>query len=246
METGQLVDGSGMDVVDGPVCTDNMVWWKVQDSRGISGWAYEASTFFTATGCSYALVPTYNSLPLGGGDCHYGSSVPPAGDSSNQPLSTQPVASSGFGLCNNPYWPIEQGAYWELQDTLSGNVDRKTVKSVSPYGYLASFVLNDNGTSSTFICSSDGAIRDQNNTLWLPPLDQMVDNNLYIEPNSRVGYIIHGPFNLDTPLGTLSNCFSNSVYGTDMPTSMDFCYGIGISAHPLDTSELLLSNYYLP
>lgn len=48
---GLIEPGEEVDILDGPVCSDNMVWWKVDNRKGLIGWTSEGDL------ATYWLVP---------------------------------------------------------------------------------------------------------------------------------------------------------------------------------------------
>jgi hypothetical protein len=40
-EITKLKEGTAVDVLEGPTCTDNLNWWKIKTSDGVSGWSAE-------------------------------------------------------------------------------------------------------------------------------------------------------------------------------------------------------------
>lgn len=56
-------------VLHGPECTDNQVWWQIQDRRGNTGWAYEAMQWPNGS-CTYSLLPGEYYEHVFQEDCH--------------------------------------------------------------------------------------------------------------------------------------------------------------------------------
>lgn len=50
---GLIEPGEEVDILDGPICSDNMVWWKVDNRKGLIGWTSEGDLN------SYWLVPVW-------------------------------------------------------------------------------------------------------------------------------------------------------------------------------------------
>jgi hypothetical protein len=222
--TGNIVGGYNWTISDGPTCADNMVWWKLQDKQGNTGWAFEASTFMTASGCSYALVPEENNKFYDNGDCH---------DSSGQSAVQNPApATQNFGACNNPYWPITQGSYWHFKDATTNTNLALQIKSITPRDEGALFEIGDSTMSYGFFCSGS-AIYDENGIEVLPPPEQLYNNNKVEIPNTGAIYIVTGPKEIITPAGTFSDCFALEfgAENTDEPNYYAYCKGVGMVAY---------------
>jgi len=48
---GTIPPGDYMDIIDGPICAEGMIWWNVSGDNGISGWTVETD------GSSFWLIP---------------------------------------------------------------------------------------------------------------------------------------------------------------------------------------------
>jgi serine/threonine protein kinase len=55
-DIGRVKPGESVTVLDGPVCEDNYIWWKVQSENGVVGWTVEGKEN------DYWLIPVFQSV----------------------------------------------------------------------------------------------------------------------------------------------------------------------------------------
>src|SRR5262249_12870752 len=120
---GQLHDGDLFNVIDGPICTENLAWWKLHADNGLEGWAAEGD----ATGYFIEPFGTQSTSPAPtGAPTTIGPSPVPVRTPTIAPTATLP-----------PLKPVSPDDGAKFAAFAPGNVD--ATGQVTPYQIAPDF-----------------------------------------------------------------------------------------------------------
>jgi hypothetical protein len=134
--------------------------------------------------------------------------------------------------CDNPYWPIAEGATWTYIGTSgprSGQYQTWTVDSIVDYGSYAEFSIQ--------VCDSAGISQVYNGgafqSFQLPSQSNLIEGNSF-GSLLETGLVIVGGFgNITVPLGDFEAVTISTHHGEGPALTWSYALGIGPVAFPL-------------
>lgn len=147
-------------------------------------------------------------------------------------------------ICGNIFWPIKLGAYWEYVDSETGQATRKTIVSVQQAETSGRFTIQDEqGYQAEYNCAG-GEIRDSGNQLILPADYAFTPNNQVTDFVSGGTYLLSGPTDYTSPMGTFGGSYSVAPIGSDCFNM--FSQYVGLVASGCQGGMVEITNYYIP